>query len=127
VVIKSVIVKKTKLIYWITTALAMLTGASSAFMYFTSPKFIEGYRHLGFPDYFRIELGIAKIVGIFIILLPFIPARIKEWAYVGFGITFISGIIAHSIVDGPGLGFVPMVPLVFLVISYIYFHKLRNA
>lgn len=119
--------KKHKTIYWITTLLAMLTGASSAFMYFTSSKFIEGYRHLGFPDYFRIELGIFKIIGMMILVIPAIPSRVKEWAYVGFGITFISGIIAHGTVDGIGLAIVPIIPLVFLVVSYTYFYKLQKA
>lgn len=119
--------KKNKIIYWITTVLAMLTGASSAFFYFTSPKFIEGYRHLGFPDYFRIELGIAKILGLLILLIPAFPTRVKEWAYIGFGITFTSGIIAHGIVDGPGLAIFPLIPLVFLIFSYIYFHKLKPS
>lgn len=119
--------KKNKTIYWISTVLAMLTGATTAFMYFTSPQFIEGYRHLGFPDYFRIELGIFKIVGLLILLIPAIPARIKEWAYAGFAITFTSGIIAHGTVDGIGLAMAPMIPLVFLIVSYIYFHKLQSA
>lgn len=119
--------KKIKTIYWVTTILAMLTGASTAFMYFTNPKFIEGYRHLGYPDYFRIELGIAKIIGMFVILLPMIPARVKDWAYIGFGITFISGIISHGIVDGPSVAFFPVIPLVFLIISYIYFHKMKET
>ncbi|PWK77258.1 DoxX-like protein [Mucilaginibacter oryzae] len=118
--------KRNKIIYWITTVLAMLTGASTAFMYFTSPKFIEGYKHLGFPGYFRIELGIAKIVGLFLILIPTVPARIKEWAYVGFGITFTSAIIAHGIVDGPGLAVIPLIPLVLLIISYVYYHKVKS-
>lgn len=119
--------KKNKTIYWISTALAMLTGATTAFMYFTNPQFIEGYRHLGFPDYFRIELGIFKIIGLLILLIPTIPARVKEWAYVGFMITFVSGIIAHGTVDGLGLAMAPMIPLVFLIVSYIYFHKLQRV
>lgn len=119
--------KKDKIIYWVSTVLAMLMGASSAFMYFTSPKFIEGYRHLGFPDYFRIELGIAKIIGLLVILIPAIPPRIKEWAYVGFGLTFASGIIAHYIVDGLPLALAPLPALIFLIVSYIYFHKTKNA
>lgn len=119
--------KTHKIIYWSSTVLAMLTGASSAFMYFTSPKFIEGYKHLGFPDYFRIELGIAKIIGMLILLIPVIPARIKEWAYVGFAITFLSGIIAHGTVDGINLAVVPMIPLVFLILSYVYFRKINHA
>lgn len=119
--------KKNKIIYWTSTVLAMLTGATTAFMYFTNPQFIEGYRHLGFPDYFRIELGIFKILGLLILLLPMIPARVKEWAYVGFAITFVSGIIAHGTVDGPGLAVIPMIPLFFLLVSYTYFHKLQTA
>ncbi|HVM89065.1 MAG TPA: DoxX family protein [Puia sp.] len=119
--------KKIKTIYWTATILAMLTGATPAFMYFTSPKFIEGYRHLGFPDYFRIELGVAKILGMLVILIPTIAARVKEWAYVGFAITFTSGIIAHGIVDGPSVAFFPVIPLVFLVVSYIYFQELRTS
>ncbi len=118
--------RKNRLIYWGATILAMFTGASTAFMYFTSPKFIEGYRHLGFPDYFRIELGIAKIIGMVILLIPAIPAKIKEWTYVGFAITFISGIIAHGTVDGINLAMFPLIPLIFLVVSYIYFRKLNN-
>lgn len=119
--------KKIRTIYWVSTVLAMLTGATTAFMYFTNAQFIEGYRHLGFPDYFRIELGIFKILGMLILLVPAVPARIKEWAYVGFGITFISGIIAHGTVDGAGLAMAPMIPLIFLIVSYIYFHKMQNA
>jgi DoxX-like family len=117
--------KNNKIIYWTATSLAMLTGALSAFMYFTSTKFIEGYRHLGFPDYFRVELGIAKIIGMAVLLLPGIPVKIKEFAYAGFAITFTSGIIAHGIVDGPSLAIVPMIPLAFLAVSYIYFNKLN--
>ncbi len=120
--------KRDKIIYWTVTILAMLTGASSAFFYFTDTQFIEGYRHLGFPDYFRIELGIAKIIGLLIILIPAVPARIKEWAYIGFAITFVSAIISHGLVDGIGLGIVPLLPLTLLVVSYYYyFHKLKNA
>ncbi len=127
VTVKNLMMKKNKIIYWTTTVLAMLTGASSAFMYFTSPKFIEGYRHLGFPDYFRIELGIAKIIGLFILIIPAVPARVKEWAYAGFTITFLSGIIAHGTIDGPSLAIFPLIPLLFLVPSYIYFHKIKKV
>lgn len=119
--------KKNKIIYWVATGLAMFTGATTAFMYFTNPKFIEGYRHLGFPDYLRVELGVFKIIGLLIILIPAVPARVKEWAYVGFAITFISGMIAHGTVDGIGLALAPLIPLVFLIVSYIYFHKIQNS
>ena len=50
----------------------VLTGALSASMYFTNPIFIEAFRHLGFPDYFRVELGIFKLIGTVILLLPMV-------------------------------------------------------
>ena len=88
---------------------------------------IEGFRHLGFPDYFRLELGTAKIIGLLVILIPGIPKIIKEWAYVGFAITFMSGSIAHGLVDGIVKGLSPILPLIALVISYYYFRKLNYA
>ncbi|WP_184547332.1 DoxX family protein [Mucilaginibacter sp. FT3.2] len=117
--------KRDKTIYWVSTVLAMLLGATSAFFYFTNSYMIEGFKHVGFPSYFRIELGIAKISGILILLIPKIPKMLKEWAYVGFGITFISGTIAHGVVDGLPKGLAPVLPLIFLIVSYYYFRKLN--
>jgi hypothetical protein len=119
--------KKNKTIYWISTVAAMLTGATPAFMYFANPQFIEVFSHLGFPSYFRFELGIFKISGLLVLLIPMIPARVKEWAYVGFAITFISAMIAHANVDSLSMAMAPLIPLILLMVSYIYFHKLQPA
>ncbi|RDC56561.1 DoxX family protein [Pedobacter chinensis] len=115
--------KKNKIIYWTATILMLLSGVSTAPMYFTNPMFIESFHHLGFPDYFRIELGVFKIIGAIVLLLPMIPAKFKEWSYVGFAIAFISAFIAHSVVDSFPASIFPLIPLAFLVVSYIYFHK----
>src|SRR5215204_4159426 len=56
---------------------------------------VEGLRKLGLPDYFRIELVTAKIIGAVVLLLPFTPVRVKEWVYAGFIITMVSALIAH--------------------------------
>lgn len=119
-------VKKDKTIYWIFTLLIVLLDSVPA-IFSNTPPAIEGIRHLGFPDYFRIELGIGKIIGGILLVIPAIPRRFKEWAYVGFGISFISATIGHIAVgDGPGLTIMPLVGLVILMISYIYFHKTRS-
>jgi len=34
---------------------------------------------LGFPDYFRVELALAKLLGVLALLVPVGP-RLKEWA-----------------------------------------------
>jgi DoxX-like family len=118
--------KKIKVLYWTTTVLAMGTGASSGYMYFSSPFMIGVFKHLELPDYFRIELGLLKVLGSLSILIPVIPARIKEWAYFGFGITFLSGTIAHMAIDGISKSFFPLIPFFFLVLSYHYYHRIKS-
>ena len=116
--------EKNKIIYWVSTGLfcafLFLTGTS----YFSDPKFADIYQHLGFPQYFRVELGIAKILGVLLLLIPKVPPSVKEWVYAGFGITLISGIIAHS-KSGDSFGYIFNVLfwLALLIISYIYWHK----
>jgi hypothetical protein len=120
--------KKNKIIYWITTGIISLMMLFSASMYFTSPQATAGFAHFGFPDYFRIELAIAKIIGVFILLIPQIPMRIKEWAYGGFAIVFISASIAHYNSGDPAANiFGPMVFLIILIISNIYLHEIKEV
>ena len=99
----------------------------SAYSYFTNPEVKQGFQHLGFPDYFRVELAIAKILGAIILLAP-IKGQVKEWAYAGFAITFISAFIAHSASGDPinnRIG--PIVFLVVLALSYFTYHKAKSV
>lgn len=87
--------------YWIVTALFCLQIGFTAYAQLTLPQVAEAFRHLGFPNYFRIELSWAKFLGVAVLLAP-VPARLKEWAYAGFAITLVSALIAHLAVgDGP--------------------------
>ena len=95
-------------------------------MYFGSPYIVKEFKNLEFPNYFRVELGIANILGSFAIILPMVSGRIKEWAYAGFAITFISATTAHSAVEGVPQAISPLVSLLILVISYVYFNKLKK-
>ena len=84
--------KRINLIYWISTALLAVQVAFAGIMYFSSPDIAVGFTHLGFPDYFREELGIAKVLAAVALLLPMVPMRAKEWAYAGLAIVFISAL-----------------------------------
>lgn len=119
--------KKDKIIYRATTGLFSALMFMNAYMYFTSPKMIEGFRHIGFTDFFRKELAIAKIIGAIVLLVPAFPSKIKEWAYAGFGITFIAAALAHYAVNDPTTKIVmPLFFLVFLFVSNFYFSKTTN-
>ena len=87
--------------FWIVTALFCVQIGFTAYAQLRLPQVAEAFARLGFPDYFRVELAWAKLLGIVLLLAP-VPARLKEWAYAGFAITLGSALIAHfSLGDGP--------------------------
>ena len=93
--------KTTTILYWIVTALFCLQMSFTAYAQLRLPQVAEAFTHLGFPDYFRVELALAKLLGVALLLAP-VPARLKEWAYAGFAITLVSALIAHlEVGDGP--------------------------
>jgi hypothetical protein len=119
--------KTTKIIYWIPTVLFSLLMLYSAYAYFNNHQVHAGFVHLGFPDYFRKELGIAKLIGAIVLLAP-LPGKIKEWAYAGFSITLISALIAH-ISSGDGINiFAPvLIAFILLILSYIFYSRVNDA
>jgi len=93
--------KTRTLVYWALTALFCLQMLFTAYAQLRLPQVAEAFTHLGFPGYFRVELSLAKLVGV-ALLLARVPARLKEWAYAGFAIDLGSAVIAHlSVGDGP--------------------------
>ncbi len=114
--------------YWLTTGLVALGMVMSFFNYFFNPEMKAGYAHIGFPDWFRVELGIAKLLGAIALAIPAVPARVKEWAYAGFFINFFSAILAHYFAgDLAGMLAAPIVLLVLLVVSYITREKIEKS
>jgi hypothetical protein len=119
--------KTIKITYWITTAILAVMMVFSAYAYLTKPEIKQGFGHLGFPDYFRVELAIAKLLGAVVLLVP-LASRIKEWAYAGFAITFVSAFVAHTALADPvsnRLG--PVLFLVLLAVSYLTYYKQSTA
>jgi hypothetical protein len=87
--------------YWAVTTLFCLQIGFTAYAQLSLPQVAEAFTHLGFPDYFRIQLTWAKFAGVLLLLAP-VPARLREWAYAGFAFTLGSALIAHLAVgDGP--------------------------
>ncbi len=102
--------------------------ALSAFTYIFHKGTIDGVRELGFPDSFRIQLAVLKVIGVIFLLLPQIPMPMKEWAYAGIGLFFITAIVAHTAHGDPiGLSLISVFFLALLVISHIYLHKMAEG
>ncbi len=93
--------KAATIAYWSVTALFCLQMSFTAYAQLSLPQVAEAFARMGFPDYFRVELSWAKLLGVALLLAP-VPARLKEWAYAGFAINLVSAVIAHFAVgDGP--------------------------
>jgi hypothetical protein len=116
--------KSNKTIYWVTTVIVCAVMVFSAVNFNLSNPLgpMKGaFVHLGLPNYFKIELTAAKILGVLALLIPGVPRKVKEFAYAGFTITLISASIAHFS-SGDSMMFVvdPLLFLMLLAVSYRY-------
>jgi hypothetical protein len=117
--------KKTNLIFWTVTGLfsaGMLLSAIPEIMQTQQANDIMN--QLGYPAYINPLLGVLKILGIVVILVPGFPI-LKEWAYAGFFFDLL-GATYSGIAKG---GFDPKIILfmggyfLLLGISYNYSRK----
>ena len=120
--------KSTKIIFWVTTTIVFLFEGVLPALTSQTEIAKEGIRHLGYPEYFGLMLTVFKILGALALIIPQIPARIKEWAYAGFAFDFIFAFGSHGAVDGfGGQTFFPLIVLAILVVSYLSYHKLQGT
>ena|ERR1700758_2283893 len=106
-------------IYWVSTGLVAALGLFAAFSYLSgNSQAVQGFAHVGYPQQLRIILGIAKLLGAIVLVVPGLP-KLKEWAYAGFTFAFISAGVAHYLAkDGPR-ALMPLILLVLLAVSYV--------
>jgi hypothetical protein len=119
--------KKYKIIFWVTTTLIFIFEGVMPAVSGHSEMAIHGITGLGYPLYFVTLLTVFKVLGSLALIIPQVPARVKEWAYAGFGIDFISAFVSILAVAGwiGGL-IIPVLAFVILILSYISFHKIKR-
>ena len=112
--------------FWIFTALFCLEMSFTAY-YELLPQGAEAFTRLGFPaTYFRVELSLAKMAGVVALIIPMVPARLKEWAYAGFAINLISALITHlSLGQGPQSWSPSAITSVLWGFSYFFWRRLQ--
>ncbi|MFD0701456.1 DoxX family protein [Myroides pelagicus] len=110
---------KQKIAFWVSTVLFSVFMLFSAYNYIASEEMKQAFVHLGFPDYFRVELAVAKAIGSVVLLLPMLPRTLRGFAYAGFVINIVSAAVAHLAIGEPvsSLGFV-LIAAILLTISY---------
>jgi hypothetical protein len=118
--------KSTTIIYWVVTiifvAYMLFTAFPNVITDENSVKFISGY--LGYPKYMIPFLGVAKVLGCIVLLIPGLRSS-KEWAYAGLFFDLVGA--TYSVSATGGLNFQTIIfmglPIVFLFVSYYLWHK----
>ena len=110
--------KKT-IAYWAFTGFLVLPFGGGGVMDLIQPdNVVEVFENLGYPLYLATILGIAKLLGLLVVLAPGLP-RLKEWAYAGFVIDLIGAFLSHLFVgDGIAQLAPPIVVMVPVLLSW---------
>src|SRR5690606_33417579 len=120
--------KAHKIYFWSATIFIFLFEGVMPALTFQTELAREGIRSLGYPEYFGTALLFFKIAGVLLLVIPQVPPRLKEWAYAGFTFDFLFAFISHLAVNGAEpLSFFPLLILGILMVSYIFYHKLRKG
>ncbi len=114
--------KRNKIIYWVATIWLALGMISTAIVQLIQmdEEVAKTSVTLGYPTYFLTIIGVWKILGVLIVLMPKYPL-LKEWAYAGFFFLMSGAIISHlAVSDGAIELFGPSLLIVLTIISWYF-------
>ena len=111
--------KRNKIIYWIATIWLALGMTSTGIVQLMKMKEeADMFTHLGYPHYLLTILGVCKMFGVVVVLIPKSPL-LKEWTYAGFFFMMAGAIASHLICgDGAKDLFGPTLLLVLTTVSW---------
>jgi uncharacterized membrane protein YphA (DoxX/SURF4 family) len=113
--------KRNKVIYWIATIWLALGMTSTGIVQLMKIKEeADMMDRLGYPLYFLTIIGIWKLLGVVIILIPKFPV-LKEWAYAGFFFVMSGAIFSHLAVGDPAMELFGPTLLILLTATSWYF------
>jgi hypothetical protein len=120
--------KTTKIIYWTGAILTSLWFGTSGICELTKNMLVWDITlQLGYPAHFIYLLGVAKLLGVTVLLTPNKLLRLKEWVFAGvfFDITFaffskLSVLGFASTVDA-------LIAFIMVAVTYTMFRKLYPA
>ena len=112
--------EKQKLVwYWIITAVLSFCIFSGGLAQALLVKgVVQGFKPLGYPQYFISLIGIWKVLGVIAILIPKFKL-LKEWAYAGIFFTMSGAVISHIASGDVSIQIIaPFLLAIFTVLSW---------
>jgi len=117
--------RTTKTIYWVGILLTSLWFGASGFFELTKNALVwEITQQLGYPAHFIYLLGVAKVTGVIVLLIPNKLLRLKEWVFAGVFFDIIFAFGSKIAVIGPGATVDAVIAFVMVCVTYAMFRKL---
>ena len=113
--------------YWSFTGLLILLLAVQAILLILGvPPMRALVQHLGYPAYFPLFLGIAKLLAVIAIAQPW-SGRLKEWAYAGVTFDLVAAAVSHiASHDSAREVAGPIMILIIVAVSYVAYVGLKR-
>ncbi|WP_183561053.1 DoxX family protein [Mucilaginibacter sp. SP1R1] len=120
--------KTKQTIYWTGVALTSLWFGTSGFCELTKNAIVWDITlKLGYPAYFIYVLGVAKLVGIAVLLIPDKLLRLKEWVFAGVLFDIIFAFCSKLNVIGAAATVDAIIAFVMVIVTYTMFRKIYPA
>lgn len=117
--------KTTKIIYWSGAIfMSLWFGASGFFELTKNPVVWDITQQLGYPSHFIYILGVCKLSGILVLLLPNKLLRLKEWVFAGMFFDIIFAFFSKIAVLGFPATTDAIIAFSVLSVTYFMFRKL---
>jgi hypothetical protein len=117
--------KIAKRIYWIGVALTSLWFSASGIFELTKNPIVWGITlQLGYPPYFIYVLGVAKLIGIAVLLIPNKLLRLKEWVFAGIFFDIIFAFSSKLAVIGATATLDAIIAFTMVTVTYLMFRKI---
>lgn len=120
--------KTEKTVYTIGVALTALWFTASGFFEITkNPIVWDDTIALGYPPHFITVLGVAKLLGVVVLLIPNRLLWLKEWVFAGLFFDVIFAFTSGYSVVGLAGCIAPVVAFIMVLVTYVMFRRLNPA
>ncbi|MCS3532166.1 DoxX family protein [Chryseobacterium sp. JUb7] len=119
--------KTTKIIFWSGAIfMSLWFGASGFFELTKNPVVWDITRQLGYPPHFIYILGVFKLSGIIVLLIPNRLLRLKEWVFAGMFFDIIFAFFSKIAVLGFPATIDAIIAFTVLSVTYVMFRKIYH-
>ncbi len=120
--------KTEKIIFWSGTIFMSLWFGASGFFELTKNPIVWGItQQLGYPPHFIYILGVFKLSGVIVLLIPNRFLRLKEWVFAGMFFDIIFAFFSKIAVLGFPATIDAIVAFTVLSITYFMFRRIYDA